>query len=92
VTDVPVCAGRGSQPRCKHYKANGSEPAVRWCMALYNVVTGEPAQRYCEDVRGDQALCGRQGVMYEPVAASGVAVDGKALRSHVRQSIRADLG
>ena len=72
MTDVPVCAGRGSQPRCKYYRANGSEPAVRWCTALYNVVTGEAVLRRCEDVRGDQDTCGRKGELYDPIVTKTV--------------------
>jgi hypothetical protein len=49
---------------------NGSEPAVYWCTALYNVVTGEALLRACGEVRGDQMACGRDGKLYEPADAA----------------------
>lgn len=83
MTDVPVCAGRGSQPRCKYCRMNGSEPAVYWCTALYNVVTGEALLRACGEVRGDQMACGRHGALYEPAEVS--------IRPQ-RVTVREDLG
>ena len=36
-------------------------------MALYDMVTGGPTMVECRTARGDQALCGREGRLYEPV-------------------------
>ncbi len=74
--DVPVCAGRGSQPACRyhmmrHYPpGSGSSETYHACTALYNPVTGEAVVRHCEDVRGDQMTCGRKGELYAPVDAA----------------------
>ena len=69
MSDVPVCAGRGTQAPCRHYRL--TDKGMHACEALYNVVTGEALTRFCEDVRGDQNTCGRRGLLYEAVEATG---------------------
>lgn len=66
-SSVPVCKGRVLQPPCRHYRAlTDRGEAPHWCMALYNVVTGEQLVQPCEQVRSFDRECGREGKLYEP--------------------------
>ena len=59
---------------CKHHSLRpGATPAVKpltsdyRCNAVFHVVTGEPLSWKCENARGDQQVCGREGKLFEAI-------------------------
>jgi len=58
---------------CKHHKLRSDLPKSSkpsssdyLCMAVFNIVTGEQVNWKCENARGDQLVCGRDGKLFEP--------------------------
>jgi len=58
---------------CKHHtirlglpKASKPLSSDHMCTAVFHVVTGEPLNWKCENARGDQLVCGRDGKLFEP--------------------------
>lgn len=54
---------------CTHYQTGSMGVATDKCMApsiqhAPDLVRGEPRARYCELVRGDENLCGREAVLF----------------------------
>jgi hypothetical protein len=37
------------------------------CKAVFNVVTGEQLNWKCQNARGDQLVCGRDGKLFEAI-------------------------
>jgi hypothetical protein len=37
------------------------------CRAVFNVVTGEQLNWKCQNARGDQLVCGRDGKLFEAI-------------------------
>jgi len=66
----PVCT------KCKHHSLRpdfraGSQPSASdyICDAVFDVVTGAQLNWKCQNARGDQMVCGRDGKLFEASSA-----------------------
>jgi len=57
---------------CKHHSLRSDLPATSKplasdyiCDAVFHVVTGEQLNWKCQNARGDQLVCGRDGKLFE---------------------------
>ena len=56
---------------CKHHSLRADTPPTKAlagdyvCDAVFNVVTGEQLNWKCQNARGDQLVCGRDGKLFE---------------------------
>jgi len=60
--------------RCKHHSIRPGFPEAFTpgasdyvCNAVFHVVTGEKLTWKCQDARGDQMICGREGKLFEMI-------------------------